>query len=228
MWYSEGMPRGARVVLPGVPYHITHRGNNRQAVFFAEEDRHAYLAFLRKCARAQRLKVLAYCLMPNHVHLVAIPEREGSLAKGVGYTHLRYAQAFNWRHERSGHVWENRYYSCALDERHLVAALAYVERNPVRAGLVVAAPEYEWSSAGAHVGQHDGSGLLDIAAWRSDWTVEGWLEMLSAAQDEAQVEALRQGTRAGRPVGSEAFLTGLEHRLGRRLRPLSRGRPPGR
>src|SRR4030042_765949 len=130
------MPRLARMVIPGVPHHITQRGNNRQDVFFVDDDRRVYLSLLQEPSRRYGLQLLGYCLMSNHVHLIATPARDDSLAKAVGRGHWLYTQYVNRLHGRSGHLWQNRFYSCALDEEHLVAARAYAERNPVRAKLV--------------------------------------------------------------------------------------------
>ncbi len=130
---------------------MTQRGNNRQDVFFVDDDRRAYLDVLGEQAERFGLRVLGYCLMTNHVHLIVAPEREESLAKAVGRTHWLYTQAVNRLHGRSGHLWQNRFHSCPLDAAHTWAALRYVDRNPVRARLVRRAWRYEWSSAAAHV-----------------------------------------------------------------------------
>ena len=219
------MPRGARLVLPGLPHHLTHRGNNRQEVFRDEEDRLTYLALLRHYAPKHGLKVLGYCLMTNHVHLAAVPEREDSLARAMGCAHLRYAQAFNWRYGECGHRWQGRFYSCALDDSHLIAALRYVERNPVRAGMTARAWEYGWSSAAAHLGDRDPSGLLDVREWQTRFWAAEWRRMLSEPEEEGQLRAIRLQTRTGRPLGSQGFLERLEILLGRHLGARPVGRP---
>src|SRR5579883_230312 len=156
------MARLARVVVPGVWHHATQRGNRRQTVFFTDSDRATYLQFLtRHCARSA-VRIAGYCLMSNHVHLIAVPERLGALASALGRTHVDYARWLNLRRGETGHVWQNRFYSCALDERHQWHALRYVELNPVRAGLVAHAAEWPWSSAAAHLQGSDASGLLDL------------------------------------------------------------------
>ncbi len=146
------MARQARIVIPDVPHHVTQRGNNRQDVFFTDDDRRLYLAVLQERCAAAGVRVLAYCLMNNHVHLIVVPPDEGSLAAAVGRTHFLYAQAINHLHGRSGHLWQGRFYSCPLDETHLWRAAAYVERNPVRSRLVRRAWKWPWSSAAVHVG----------------------------------------------------------------------------
>jgi putative transposase len=139
-----------------------------------------------------------------------------------------YTQYVNRLHGRCGHLWQNRFFSCALDEMHLLTALAYVDRNPVRAGLVRRAWEYPWSSAIAHLGQPDPAGLLDEVAWHEASRDMNFRAMLMRAEKEQDLAALRQSTRAGRPLGSDSFLSKLEVTLGRRLRPLAGGRPKGR
>ena len=141
------MPRVARIVIPDVPHHVAQRGNNRQDVFFTTDDRRAYLDILREQADRFALDVIGFCLMTNHMHLVGVPRKADSLAKAVGRTDWLYTRAINRLHKRSGHLWQNRFYSCALDDKHVVAAMRYVEENPVRAKLCRAPWAYEWSSA---------------------------------------------------------------------------------
>jgi len=221
------MTRIARVAIPDVVYHITQRGNNRQDVFFVDDDRRVYLELLAKESERHALTVLGYCLMTNHVHLVAVPHREQSLAKAIGRTHWRYTRYVNRLHRRSGHLWQNRFYSCGLDEVHTVAAMRYVEQNPVRAKMVRKPWRYRWSSASAHVGDKDGVAVLDVEAWRKDWdwSPRRWRRMLEEGLGEQTVAHLRRQTHRGRPLGSDSFVSKLERRLGRRLRPLPIGRP---
>jgi len=221
------MPRIARIVIPDVAYHVTQRGNNRQDVFLKERGWEVYLEFLREYSRQFELHILGWCLMTNHVHLVAVPGRADSLALVIGRTDLRYTQYVNRLYRRSGHLWQNRFYSCALDERHAVAALRYVEQNPVRAKLCRVPWRYAWSSAAAHVGQGDPWELLDLAAWGRDWTGEEWKRMLREGLDAKEMGALRRHTSRGRPLGSDSFVSKIESLIGRRVRALPSGRPKG-
>lgn len=217
------MSRVARIVVPGFAHHVTQRGNRRADVFETDDDRDAYLHFLTKYADKHGLEVWAYCLMTNHVHLVAVPEREDSLAKALRDAHTVYAMRFNTRTRLTGHVWQGRFYSCPMDETHLWAAVRYVERNPVRAGLVSRAEDYPWSSAPAHCGlRHDGvlSKEFPPAGVVADWAE--WLE----SEDDADVQRLRTCTRVGRPCGTAPFVARLESLLGRVLAPQPRGRKP--
>lgn len=218
------MPRLARIAIPGVPHHVTQRGNNRQDVFFADEDRSFYLEWVAKYAREAGLDILGYCLMTNHVHLVVVPREEDSLAEGLGRAHWRYSQMVNRLHGRSGHLWQGRFFSCALDEPHAYRALAYIERNPVRAKMVRRAWEHPWSSAAAHVGAVGAPPWLEMGRW-SRWTdAAPWKAELQRDAKE-DVEAVRFHTRRGRPLGSDAFVAKMEALLGHRLRPLPVGRP---
>ena len=132
----------ARAVAVGMAHHITQRGNYRQTVFFDDGDRQLYLAVLQENASRYRLRLLGFCLMSNHVHLIAVPEREDSLACALGRTHADYARWLHIRQRQTGHLWQNRFYSCPLDHAHCWAAMRYVERNPVRAGMVETA--WQW------------------------------------------------------------------------------------
>ena len=219
------MPRQARVVAGGVPLHITQRGNNRQEVFLLDEDRRFYLDHLREQTRHHGVRLLGYCLMSNHVHLVAVPERPDGLA--LGQLHGCYAWRFNRRYRRSGHLWQNRFYSCPLAKTHLWRALLYVDLNPVRAGLVNDPTAYPWSSAAAHSRGHDPSELLDAWEW-SELDPRGeWAEFLAARTlGLADAVALRAATHSGRPFGEGAFVSRLETELGRSLQAKPRGRPP--
>jgi len=217
------MPRVARIVISGNEHHVTHRGNNRQDVFFTHDDRRAYLAFLREQAVKHGVRIVAYCLMTNHVHLVVTPPGGDALAKAIGRTHSLYAQCVNRLHRRSGHLWQARFYSCVLGDSHLVNTMAYVERNPVRVRIVRQAWEYPWSSAAAHVTGSDSTSILDLAAWRVP-TAE-WRQRLQQPDDEDFLAAIRNRTSTGRPLATDSALSKLEALLNKRLRALPIGRP---
>jgi putative transposase len=219
------MSRLARAIAVGCAHHITQCGNNHQKVFLADDDRRVYLELLREQAAKYGLEVLAYCLMDNHVHLVAIPHTEEALAQAVGRTHFRYTQHFNRLHRRSGHLWQGRFFSCALDGRHLWTAIKYVELNPVRAKLCRRAWRYAWSSAALHVDRKAESELLNLTRWYKQVTAEEWRRELAEGLTADEAARIRLRTHTGRPLGSDSFLSKLEARLGRRVRPLPVGRP---
>ena len=221
------MPRRPRLVVPGVPHHVTQRGNNRQAVFEAAEDRRLYLQLLAAHARQDGARLLGYCLMTNHVHLIVVPERADSLARAFGRTHAEYAQAVNRAEHRSGHLWQNRFFSCPLDTAHLEAALRYVDLNPVRAGLADVAWHWPWSSARAHAVAGTADPLLD-SAWADrigGWDFEAWQRRLVCDRSEEEWGTIRRATQVGEPLASPEFVQELERQAGRRLRVWARGRP---
>jgi putative transposase len=211
------MARFARAVAVGVAHHITQRGIDHQRVFFTDADRLTYLECLDTYCTQARVRILAYCLMSNHIHLVAVPEEPHSLGIALSRTHGRYALYLNARRHRVGHLWQNRFYSCALDEQHLWVALRYVERNPVRANLVTRPEEYEWSSARAHVGGEHSSELLDWTFHQSSGGSDRWIALLAEPEELIAIRALQRGTFTGRPVGNAEFVATLEQDLGRPL-----------
>ena len=219
------MPRASRVVILGLAHHVTQRGNNRQDIFFVDDDRRVFLDMLRQAACRFGLTIDGYCLMTNHVHLVAVPKNEDSLFPAFKRVNQLYTQYVNRLHGRSGHLWQGRFFSCCMDEPHRWSALIYIERNPVRAKLVRRAWQYPWSSAAAHCGQADTSGLLHLGPWRQAVPGDAWRENLTAVQDAGEIEHLRLASSRGRPLGSDSFLSKLENKLGRRLRALPIGRP---
>ncbi len=220
------MPRFARIVVPGAMHHITQRGNDRQPVFFAPDDYRRYLDLLVEQSAMHGFRIEGYCLMTNHVHVVGVPADEDTLAKAIGRTHFHYAQHLNRSHRRSGHLWQNRYYSCPMDEAHSWNALCYVELNPVRAGIVKRPWDYNWSSAAGHCGIETASEFLDLPAWRMHTSAETWIETLRAvARNDDLVDAVRRATHTGRPLGKEDFVSRLESTYGSRIRALPVGRP---
>ena len=219
------MPRVARIVITKAAHHITQRGNNRQDVFFVDDDRRVYLELLQKYCEKYGMRVHGYCLMTNHVHLVAIPENEESLAKAIGRTHFCYSQYINRFHKRSGHLWQGRFYSCALDERHFWLAMRYIELNPVRAKLCRKPWRYKWSSAAAHIDGDSESELLNLSGWYKMISAGRWQKELADGVNDQQAERLRMNTHTGRPLGSDSFLSKCEKLIGRRVRPLPIGKP---
>ncbi|MBX7245841.1 MAG: transposase [Candidatus Sumerlaeaceae bacterium] len=218
------MARISRAVAPGIPYHVTHRGNHRADVFFSLEDRDVYLRLLAEFAKKFGMDVWAYCLMTNHIHLIVVPRERDSLARAVGFAHMRYSRRVNQREGWTGHLWANRFYSTALDGEHLWEAVRYVERNPVRAGLAERAEDWPWSSAAAHALGEANPLLSPTRPFPGG--VEDWGRWLEMPGDVGAVERIRRQTCTGRPCGTESFVEQLEGLVGRILRPLKRGRKP--
>ncbi len=219
------MARLPRVVIVDVPHHVTQRGNARQVILASDADRLTYLALLREYAQLYALSLLGYCLMPNHVHLIAIPQTSWALSQSLKQAHGRYAAYWNVRQSSTGHVWQGRFYSCPLDESHLWAALRYVELNPVRAGRVASPEQWRWSSAATHCGLTVPDPWLEMERWRKRWTAAQWREFLGEAESATHLHRLRHSTHTGRPLGSADFVAGLEALTSRPLAARKGGRP---
>jgi putative transposase len=222
------MARFARVVVPEIPHHVTARGNRREPIFFEDGDQDVYCDMLAEQTRKMGVAVWAYCLMPNHVHLILAPGDEAGLGRAVGECHRRYTAFVNARARWTGHLFDGRYASVAMDEAHLIAAVRYVSLNPVRAGLVSSADDWAWSSVRAHrAGANDG--LVEVRPILD--RVEDFAALVSAdpeieARHTGAVQALRASERTGRPLGARDFVDDLERRLGRPLARRGAGRRP--
>jgi len=218
------MARLPRFVLPGVPHHITQRGNRRERTFFEDGDYQLYLDLLSDASRRAGVEIWSYCLMPNHVHIVAVPSDEDGLRRTFRHVHRHYTGFINARMRTTGHLWQGRFSSVAMDEAHLVAALRYVALNPVRARLVKRAIDWNWSSVRALCkGADDGVVTVAPALER----VGDFAAFLDEAFDEAfSYAALRKAESIGRPVGSPEWLEHMEARTGLTLRPQKRGPKP--
>ncbi len=216
------MGRIARVVIPGYPHHIIQRGNRRQVVYFNEGDKKLYLKILSYNFKKEGVEVWCYCLMNNHVHLIAAPRKSESLAKAMGETHKKYTLMINIRENWKGHLWQGRYLSYPMDEGHLYLAVRYIERNPVRAGIVKKAEDYPWSSAKSHVFRLPDN-LLTEFCLISD--IKDWSAYLREEEKEEDLETFRKHERTGRPLGDKDFITKIEEITGRTLRRKKTGRP---
>ncbi|MGH6955387.1 MAG: transposase, partial [Caulobacteraceae bacterium] len=204
---------------PGLPHHVTQRGNRREPIFFEDGDQEIYKHLLAEQARRRGVEVWAYCLMPNHVHLVLAPGDEAGLGLAVGEAHRRYTNFVNARGRWTGHLFQSRFASVAMDEAHLVAAARYVPMNPVRARLVARPADWPWSSARAHLAGVD-DGLVSVRPLLDRLGDFG--AFLAEGEDRRAEDRLRAAETTGRPLGNEASIEGLERMLGRRL---ARGRP---
>jgi putative transposase len=225
------MARLARIVVPHAPHHITQRGNRRLPIFFGDDDRAAYVQLLAEGCVATGTRCLAWCLMDNHVHLILVPESGDGVRSALGEAHRRYTRRINFREGWRGYLFQGRFASYPMDDAHLIAAVRYVENNPVAARMVERAEEWRWSSARSHVAgkRVAGDRLTDVAALGAH--VRNWRALLrygaelgdARADGEKLVEAIEARLRTGRPLAAEQWVIAQEQALGRTLRPLKRG-----
>ena len=206
----------------GFPHHITQRGNRRQQTFFFADDYSAYIDLMAEWCGRHKVEVWAYCLMPNHVHMIAVPCSEAALRLAIGEAHRRYTRRVNFREGWRGHLWQGRFSFFVMDENYLLVATRYVEHNPVKAGLVTRPEDWQWSSALAHIaGQDDRlvkvTPLLEMVGG-------SWADFLSIQMQPSVQRLMRMHERTGRPLGSESFVEKLEKLLGRVLKPQRAGR----
>jgi putative transposase len=210
------MARIARAVAPGIPHHVTQRGNRRQQTFFNDEDYQIYLDLMSEWCGKYHVEIWAYCLMPNHVHLIAVPETKDGLNLAIGEAHRRYTRHINFREGWRGHLWQGGFSSFILDQQYLLACTKYVELNPVRAGLVNKPEDWPWSTAKAHMSRKDNilvktKPLLKLSG-------KPWKTFLSSDAQEHEISLFRKHERTGRPLGEDIFIEKLEKLLDRSLK----------
>ena len=219
------MPRMPRLVVPHYPHHVTQRGNRRQTTFFSPSDYRCYIDLLSEAKSNAEVEIWSYCLLPNHVHLIVVPELEDSLSKLFKEAHRRYTRYINLREDWQGHLWQERFHSCVMDEPHLMAAARYIELNPVRARLCKTPTEWPWSSVHAHLRGKDDA-LVSVHPMLS--RINDWSAYLSTGGPALDMKKLTQHARSGRPLGGQSFLTDLEALTGRDLCKRSPGRKPNK
>ena len=217
------MPRIARLVAPGFPHHVTQRGCRNQRVFFSNRDKENYLEIFREELSKHQMEVWAYCLMDNHVHFIVVPQEENALSGVFREAHKRYARAVNQREGWRGHLWQERFHSFIMDERHVFAAIRYVENNPVKAKIAKTAESYPWSSASSHLKDAYDSLLRPCYLVQE---IKNWATYLREGHaDDTYENNVAKYLRTGRPYGSEEFIARLEKITSRDLRTKSVGRP---
>ena len=185
------MARLARIIATGIPHHVVQRGNRRLDVFFNDEDREVYITYLKNAAETYGVNIWAWCLMSNHVHFIVVPMKEDSLSKCFSDAHVRYTRRINFREGWRGHLWQGRFGSSPLDEKHMLVAVRYVERNPVRAKMVRMPWRYKWSSAAYHVGIKDSDPLLSGDEILSEY-IKDWQAYLLEKGDAEEIGGTRR------------------------------------
>jgi putative transposase len=209
------MARMARVVVPNIPHHITQRGNRRLETFFSEADYRDYLYLMAEWCNRCKVQVWSYCLMPNHVHLIVVPESEDGLRRALGEAHRRYTRYINFQKGWKGHLWQGRFASFPMDDQYLIATARYIELNPVKAGFVKRPEDYRWSSAKAHL-QGEDDILVKVGPLLA--IISDWRGLLLSDLSAKEYETIRRHERSGRPLGNEAFLARLERLTARVLK----------
>ncbi len=217
------MARMAREVVPNYPHHVTQRGNRRQKVFFCKDDYRYYIELISEFSLQAGTDIWAYCLMPNHVHLVMVPTEEDGLRSALGEAHRRYTRHINFKNEWRGHLWQERFHSFPMDENYLLSAVRYVERNPVVANLCKHPADWTWSSAGAHLQGEDDS-LVRVKPMLD--RIGNWESYLSDSNKREDDDKVKLHTRTGRPLGNEKFVHKLESITGEVLAAKRPGRKP--
>ncbi|MCK5655461.1 MAG: transposase [Candidatus Aureabacteria bacterium] len=216
------MARIARVVVHEFPHHIIQRGNRSQKVFFNESDYNEYLKLLNNYSHRFKVDILAYCLMPNHIHLIATPHKDGSLAQAIGETHRNYTRFINFRENWRGYLWQGRFLSYVLDERYLLTATRYILLNPVKAKIVKKPWDYKWSSTKHHM-MIDNNFLVKDSLLRE--LIGDWKDFLNIATNNDDTKLLQLHERTGRPLGDNTFIEKMESMLKIKLKKKRAGRP---
>jgi REP-associated tyrosine transposase len=216
------MPRPKRTAPGGYCYHVLNRGNARQEVFHKAAD---YAAFLRLLDEAQArcpMRVLAYCLLPNHFHLVLWPRKDGDLSRWMQWLQTTQVRRYHEHYHTTGHVWQGRFKAFPIQEdEHLLTVLRYVERNPLRAGLVAAVDGWPWSSLALFR-------QAERPAWYSPGPVSrgrDWLSYVAQPQTDVELVALRRSVQRGCPYGGERWQASTIAKLGLETTVRPRGRP---
>lgn len=210
------MSRIARIVNPGYPHHIVHRGNNKQLIFKDSRDKKIYLLLLKKYSCQCNCKVHTYCLMPNHTHLLLVPDQNTSLAKAMQKISLSYTRYINKKYKRTGRLWECRFFSALIDkESYLWSVCRYIEQNPLRVGMVAEATEYKWSSAKINSGLEE-PGFVE-PVWKEYLNKNEYTRFLTEGIKKREIKKIRESISRGIPLGSRKFLNKMITQFGKEV-----------
>ena len=224
------MPRRARMYLPGYPYHIVQRGNNREACFIEPENYQFYLELWQAVSQRYGVAVHAYCLMTNHIHFLVTPETETAISNTMKVVGSRYARYINYTYKRTGTLWEGRHRASLVQQnRYLLSCYRYIELNPVRANMVKRPEEYKWSSYEANawgdttwLTPHQG--YLDLGQTQQS-RCHAYRELFKVPLSEQDIHLIRKAAHYCQPVGEDYFRAQIEQKYDIRLGQLKRGRP---
>jgi putative transposase len=218
------MARLARMIIPGVPHHVTQRGNRRERIFFEDGDHEVYLDLMAMQLKRCAVECWSYCLMPNHVHFILTPTNESGLARVVGEAHRRYTAFVGALGRWTGHLFQGRFGSVAMDEDHLMSAFRYVALNPVKATLVNKAQDWPWSSTQAHLA---GAGTQYVTVEPALSRIGDFAAFLDRApEDDPAWASVLKAEVVGRPVGAKEWIAELERVHDKTFLPQKRGPKP--
>lgn len=217
------MARQARIVLPNTLHHITQRGNRGDNVFLQKEDYRTYLDILKEQCDRFNVSIYSYCLLPNQIHLILEPKEAELMARAVGETHRRYTNHVNARENWSGHLFQNRFFSYAMDEQHGLRAARFIESLPVTLKIAPKPENYLWSSAKSRIKIASNNFLKNFQSFHS---VQNWESYLARPMDPKEMNQIQLHLQTGRPRGSDLFLDNIEREIDRPVRPQKRGRKP--
>ena len=217
------MARQARIVIKNTPHHITQRGNRGDMVFLEKSDYQTYLDILTEQCQRFNVSLTSYCLLPNQIHLIVVPEDANLMARAIGETHRRYTNHINERQNWRGHLFQDRFFSYPMDERNALRAVRFVETFPVTAGIAPKPESYLWSSAKSRIKVIDNPILEPFQSFHA---VHNWGDYLSRPMDPNELKTIQLHLQTGRPRGSDLFLDNVEKEIGRTVRPQKRGRKP--
>jgi putative transposase len=216
------MPRTARASQGNWCYHVLNRGNARAEVFHKPEDFDAFVALFEPACERLRMQILAWCLMPNHFHLVLWPHGDGDLGRWMQWLMTSHVRRYHRHYGGSGHVWQGRFKAFPIQQdEHLLAVLRYVERNPLRARLVRKAEKWQWSS----LRLRPSGAAAAVLAPSPVPLPANWTQLVNEPQTEREVQAIRASIARGAPYGSERWQNRAARELGLESTLRPRGRP---
>jgi putative transposase len=225
------MPRLPRLDLPNIPQHLVQRGNNRQPIFFCDEDYACFIDFLRQGLIKYKCQLYAYVLMTNHVHLLVIAEKPGGLSGLMQSIGRRYVRYINTKYQRTGTLFEGRFKSSLIDsDQYLLTCMRYIDLNPVRAGMVSKPDDYNWSSYQSHVAEQSVSWLTEPLEYRALATTPSlraaaYADLCKQALQPNELETIREHLNKDCALGTDRFQKIIEAASGRRAAIVKRGRP---
>lgn len=217
------MARQARIIVPNTPHHISQRGNRGEPIFFEKDDFSHYMEILQKSLKAFELDLLSFCLLPNQIHLLTEPKTKDDISRCIGETNRQYTRYINQKKNWTGHLFQNRFFSYAMDEQHALRAARFIETLPVTANITEKPQNYLWSSAKYRIKTIENSPIKPFNTFHLD---QNWEDFLGRTMDTEELKRIQTHLQTGRPRGSHLFLDTVEKQLGRVVRPQKRGRKP--